>query len=485
VGNAVNEQLLDERLAALEEARAWSPRLVSKLENHIRTADDQALFRVNAFSFAKERNLPENEVIDLFLHATALGLFSMDWSLLCPQCCCVVDSFRSLKSVHNHYHCPFCQVGYDAVLDEYIAVTFTVSQNIRKIQFHDPDQLSAWDKFFKTQNTAEGLLPDGQPMVSAKAALARAVNYLPPGETTSIEIEVGEGTVVGSCPYGKAAIMAPIVGTPASTPQIVPVAYGDQVHVHEVREMAPGKLVFTLENKTSERGMFAIAVLPPGFDMGATPVRFVPFLNGKRLLTTQAFRDLFRSELIKAREGIGVKDITLLFSDLKGSTALYDRIGDLNAFALVQQHFDLLQDVVIRHNGAIIKTIGDAVMATFLEPADAVAAALSMRNEIEAFNVKQPDRALVLKIGVHKGAAIAVTLNERLDYFGQTVNIAARVQQLADAEEIFISEDVYSAEGVQALLVSREVASDVFRLKGVQQNLRVFRITKDPDGFVS
>jgi class 3 adenylate cyclase len=72
-----------------------------------------------------------------------------------------------------------------------------------------------------------------------------------------------------------------------------------------------------------------------------------------------------------------------------------------------------------------------------------------------------------------------VTLNERLDYFGQTVNIAARVQQLADAEEIFVSEDVYSAEGVQALLASREVASDVFRLKGIQQDLRVFRITKD------
>jgi class 3 adenylate cyclase len=479
MGNAVNEQFLDERLAALEEARAWSPRLVSKLENHIRTADDQALFRINAFSFANERNLPENEVIDLFLHATALGLFSMDWSLFCPQCCCVVDSFRSLKSVHNHYHCPFCQVGYDAALDEYIAVTFTVSQNIRKIQFHDPDQLSAWDKFFKTQNTAEGLLPDGQPLVSAKAALARAVNYLPPGETTSIEIEVNEGTILGSCPHGKAAIMVPIVGAPASAPQIVSVAYGDQVHVHDVREMAPGKLVFTLENKTSERGMFVIAVLPPGFDIGTIPVRFVPFLNGKRLLTTQAFRDLFRSEVIKAREGIGVKDITLLFSDLKGSTALYDRIGDLNAFALVQQHFDLLQDVVTRHNGAIIKTIGDAVMATFLEPADAVAAALSMRDEIETFNVNQPDRALILKIGVHKGAAIAVTLNERLDYFGQTVNIAARVQQLADAEEIFVSEDVYSAEGVQALLASREVASDVFRLKGIQQDLRVFRITKD------
>jgi class 3 adenylate cyclase len=477
--SAVNEPLLDERLAALEAARAWSPRLISRLESHIRTADDLALFRINAFSFARERHLSESEIIDLFLHASALGLFSMDWSLYCPQCCCVVESFRSLKGLHNHYHCAFCQVGYDAALDEYIAVGFTVSPNIRKIAFHDPDQLSAWDKFFKTMNTAEGLLPDGQPLVNAKAAHARSVTYLPAGETTSIEIEVDEGTVVGTCPAGRAAIRISIAGAPASAPQVVPVAYGEEVHDRDAYEMAPGRIVFTLANKTTERGMFAIAVLPPGFDMGGAPVHFVPFLNGKRLLTTQAFRDLFRSEVIRAREGIGVRDITLLFTDLKGSTALYDRIGDLNAFALVQQHFDLLQDVVTRHHGAIIKTIGDAVMATFLEPADAVAAALSMRNEIDAFNARQADRALILKIGIHRGTAIAVTLNERLDYFGQTVNIAARVQQLADADEIFVSEDAYSAEGVPALLASREVVSSVSKLKGVQQNLRVFRIARE------
>jgi hypothetical protein len=296
--SAVKEQLLDERLAALEEARAWSPRLISKLESHIRTADDLALFRINAFSFAEERHLPENEIIDLFLHATALGLFSMDWSLYCPKCCCVVESFRSLKSLHNHYHCPFCQD--DAVLDEYIAVAFTVSPNIRKIQFHDPDQLSAWDKFFKTQNTAEGLLPDGQPLVNAKAAVARSVTYLPAGETTSIEIEVDEGTVVGSCPLGRAAIMVPIVGAPASGPQVMPVAYGDKVLVHDVHEMAPGKIVFALANKTSERGMFAIAVLPPGFDMGDST--FCPVSQRQ---TSADHAGLSRSLPLRGHQGAG------------------------------------------------------------------------------------------------------------------------------------------------------------------------------------
>jgi class 3 adenylate cyclase len=180
--------------------------------------------------------------------------------------------------------------------------------------------------------------------------------------------------------------------------------------------------------------------------------------------------------VIRGHEGLGVKDIALLFTDLKGSTALYDRIGDLNAFALVQQHFDRLQDVTVRHNGAIIKTIGDAVMAAFLTPADAVQAALDMRSEIAAFNEHQHDKALILKIGVHTGAAIAVTLNERLDYFGQTVNIAARIQNLADADEIYLSRDVYGSSDVQGRLTGLTVEPLTAQLRGVQQDVPVYRI---------
>jgi class 3 adenylate cyclase len=239
--------------------------------------------------------------------------------------------------------------------------------------------------------------------------------------------------------------------------------------------VAPGKVTFEITSAAKRRFAFGIMQLPPGVDR-PPPLTFAPFLSGKQLLTTQTFRDLFRSEVIRGQEGLGVKDIALLFTDLKGSTALYDRIGDLNAFALVQQHFDRLQDVTVRHNGAIIKTIGDAVMAAFIKPADAVQAALDMRGEIAAFNERQSDKALVLKIGVHKGAAIAVTQNERLDYFGQTVNIAARVQNLADADEIFVSQDVYDATGVRDGLAVFAVEPRKAQLRGVQQELPVSRV---------
>jgi class 3 adenylate cyclase len=203
-----------------------------------------------------------------------------------------------------------------------------------------------------------------------------------------------------------------------------------------------------------------------------------PSLSGKRLLMTQTFRDFFRSEVIGATEGIAVRDVSLVFTDLKGSTTLYERIGDLNAYIQVQRHFQHLLDVTVRHNGAVTKTIGDAVMAAFETPADAVRAAFDMREAVDQLNRDRPQRDFILKIGVHRGASIAVTLNERLDYFGQTVNIAARVQSLADGDEICITEDVHDAAGVAEIIAPYSVAKSEAELKGVSKAMSVYHLAR-------
>jgi class 3 adenylate cyclase len=473
----INEGALDERLAVLEAKRSWSPRVIAKLEGHIRSADDEALFRINPLTFAREKNLAEDEAIDLCLHATSCGLFRMDWLLLCPKCSCVVESFSSLIGVHNRYQCQICQTEYEAVLDDFIAVTFTISPELREIAFHHPGRLSAHDRFFKVGGTRDGRLPDGTPFVDVEIAVTKAVVDLPPDETTQVDVAVNEGTVLGITLEGRAAILYPVEGPPASQPQRFTIVFGEKVRKHAVRKVAPGAMTFAVQNVTNEQGTFCLAVLPPGMELGHAPIQFVPFLTGKRLLTTQTFRDLFRSEVIRASEGIGVRDITLLFTDLKGSTALYDEIGDLNAFALVQQHFDRLQEVTVHHGGAVVKTIGDAVMATFAEPEAAVRAAVDMLHEIDGFNRAIPDKKLLLKIGIHRGASIAVTLNDRLDYFGQTVNVAARVQALADANEIYLTRDIYELPGVAELLqASFRVEPQLANLRGVHEEMPVFRV---------
>jgi class 3 adenylate cyclase len=224
-------------------------------------------------------------------------------------------------------------------------------------------------------------------------------------------------------------------------PRRVPVILSAGKSVPATADITPGKVVFEVRNAGELPAVFGILQLPDA-PFQRPQIRFTPSLSGKRLLMTQTFRDFFRSEVIRATEGIAVRDATLVFTDLKGSTALYERIGDLNAYIQVQRHFQHLLDATVRHHGTVTKTIGDAVMAAFETPADAVRAAFDMREAADQLNRERPQRDFILKIGVHRGASIAVTLNERLDYFGQTVNIAARVQNLADGDEICITEDM-------------------------------------------
>jgi class 3 adenylate cyclase len=240
-------------------------------------------------------------------------------------------------------------------------------------------------------------------------------------------------------------------------------------------ELAPGKVVVSLDNHMAARSSMLILNFPPDFEK--KPLIFEPFLSGKKIITVQTFHDLFRSEqVIQGTEGIAVRDITILFSDLKGSTALYERIGDLQAFSLVHQHFDRVRSVINDNSGAFVKTIGDAVMAAFLNPIDAVKAAQEMNREIIRFNRAYTRRDVILKIGIHKGPCIAVTLNDRLDYFGQTVNTAARVHGLAGAEEVYITDEVLTFPGVKILLKGYRVFGGKVKLKGIQEVMQVYKI---------
>ncbi len=471
----VIKKLLEHRLALLEGARAWSPRVVSRLEAAIRSGNDEAVFRVSPAAFAADKGLTETETIDLFLHATAIGLFEMNWILLCPTCSCVVESFGAMNKVRDQYHCHLCRTDIVAKLDEYIAVTFTISQQIRRIKFHQPAVLTASEHCFHHVWSREGRLPDGDAFADMWGQRTRAVNYLQPRTTTRMDMDAEPGLLIGWETERDVGFGFAVDPTAPNTP-VVRIRLDDNGCDPQAGTIAPGKTLLEVENATDRRVLFGVTNLPPDYDLQHPPLDFGSILSGTRLLTTQTFRSLFRSQLIEATEGIGVRDVVILFTDLKGSTELYDRIGDLNAYSQVHRHFERLMDVTIRHRGAVIKTIGDAVMAAFQKAADAVEAALEMRDEIERFNETRPTRDFILKIGIHRGATIAVTLNDRLDYFGQTVNIASRIQHLAEGDEICFTQEVYKSTGVTSALLPFIVKCDHASLRGVEHPLAVYRI---------
>lgn len=235
--------------------------------------------------------------------------------------------------------------------------------------------------------------------------------------------------------------------------------------------MRPGPLRLALENRSDTRTLPSVWIA--GDELHQLLGKRRPFLTAKRLLSNQTFRDIYRTDTLDVDQGLKITSLTFLFTDLKGSTALYDRVGDIVAYDLVREHFRILGEIVSSEGGAVVKTIGDAVMATFPTPDRAVAAALRMRDSVQEFK-----NDLLVKIGIHEGPCLAVTLNDRLDYFGQTVNIAARVQNLAQSRAIFATQSVVKNSQVSKLLEESrlELTEQSAALRGVADKMTVFQI---------
>jgi len=478
----IAERLLETKMTEIEQARSWSPRVISKFETLIRSGDDLSLYRVNPLAFARDRTIAEAESIDLFLHATRSGLFEMSWDVVCPQSGMVLDSFGALRTLKTHYVCGLCDVSGETDLDDFIDVTFTVSPQLRRLPFHDPESLSVEDFHWKLRFLNDGRLPGQQVrFLDVLHGLVRGLAFLPPGSTTTLRADLGPGALSGVNVQTQAAFMVPVTGALAATPSRLQVRYDGRRFSPSLSGLPPGPVIIEVENSGTTRGSLLLINWPP--EIVALTVKpaldFEPYMSGGMLLARQTFRRLFRSERVDEREGLGIRQVTLLFTDLKGSTAMYERLGDLNAYALVREHFALLGVTVQQHSGAIVKTIGDAVMAVFSRPTDAVSAALDILGVIERYNGEHGDPSIVLKIGVHCGPSIAVTLNDNLDYFGQTVNVAARVQSLADAGEICVSEALYSAPGVSDVLAGHKIVGFEAPLRGVEGSACVYRIVRE------
>ncbi len=240
--------------------------------------------------------------------------------------------------------------------------------------------------------------------------------------------------------------------------------------------LRPGPLRLSLDNQAGVR------VLPTVFVAADALHHLIgkrkSFLTAKRMLSNQTFRDVYKADNLNIDQRLKITSLSFLFTDLKGSTALYERVGDLAAFDLVRAHFHALLEIIASEKGAVVKTIGDAVMATFVRPEHALAAGLRMRAAMEKLNAERGTNDLVVKIGIHEGSCLAVMLNERQDYFGQTVNIAARVQGLSTSQAIHITAPVIDAPAVAEIL-DKEAIKPIQKqaaLRGIADKMVVYEI---------
>ncbi len=455
--------------------RSADAKAVAALEHIVREGPDGALNRMNVLDFAARHGLAEEPVIAAFLHAARMGMFDLSWNVLCPSCGCVLEAAATLKSVRQDPYCAFCAAGHEPVLDDTVEVTFTISPRIRRIAAHDPDRLPIWEYYRQILwGSGVDLPEDGFEDLVQEITIEQV--ELPPGDKAILSLQLPPEFVIVLEPVTHRGHFLDVRGAPTRERQHVSIIFDNARSPTETGNLHPGPVRLLLENRSNARVLPVVWVA--GDRMHELLGRRKPFLTAKRLLSNQTFRDLFRADTLDVDQRLKITSLTFLFTDLKGSTELYDQVGDLVAFDLVRSHFRVLLDGVAAEAGAVVKTIGDAVMATFPTPDRAVSAALRIRAAMRELNAAHERKDLQLKMGIHEGPCLAVLLNDRQDYFGQTVNIASRVQGMADSTAIIVTDSVVRDPRVTALLTRDGLlpATRNAALRGLAQEMALYEI---------
>lgn len=433
---------------ALHRLRAYpvATELIGPLRERIVEGSDDQLVRIRPFALADTWRMDRLETLRLFLYATRAGLFELRWELMCPNCRVPKQEVESLARVPTQFHCETCGISYGTEFDRSVELRFSIHPSVR----------AASDIAYCI----------GGPLRMAHIA---AQQYLRPHEERSLAIMPTEPLHLRAVGSTEHLTIAP--GAPAGHPATVKVTFADG------RWVAPHTLIrgeglelpqgSTLSLRNHTGGAVLAVVEDAAWTRDATTAAQVTAL--------QEFRDLFSSEVLAPGQQHAIRHIALLFSDLKGSTQLYEGIGDAAAYSRVNRHFDFIRQAVVRLDGSIVKTMGDGVMCAFRQLDDALEAALAVQEQVADWcRTERIDPPLVLKLAVHAGPVIAVTANERLDYFGRTVNVAARLGDQSRGGDIVMLREVFDQASARS-----EVPVEHFtrRLRGLDSAQQLVRLT--------
>lgn len=430
-------------IATLKEQLPAHPRLADHLADLIRHEDNARAARLRPYAWADHWGTPRQATLEAFLRATRLGLLDLRWDLLCPLCRGAQESATHLQNLapSRTVHCPTCQIDFNADFERSVELTFRPNPAIRSVS--------------EAQYCMAG--PHSTPHIMAQFLLAPHTQ-----RQVALSLEAGEYRVRALNLPGAQAFSVQ-AGGPTHAQFAL---HADGWHLSEP-VVAP-TLALTLHNATPAEHLLLV-------ERTAWSDQAVIAAD---VFALQTFRDLFSSEALRPGDQVSVGSLTVLFTDLRSSTALYREIGDAPAFGLVMNHFDVLKRVIDEEGGAIVKTIGDAVMAVFRQPVHAVRA-MNRAQTVLALPGER-GRTLSLKAGIHHGPCIAVTLNERLDYFGTTVNVAARLVEQSTGGDVVVSETVFHDPAVRAWLDNPPtplvVRGDAAHLKGFDAPLPIYRL---------
>jgi class 3 adenylate cyclase len=347
-----------------------------------------------------------------------------------------------LQDLNAEAHCHACNIRFDSTFDRNVEVFFRIAPAIRPA--------------LNTVYCIGG--PALSPHVSAQFVL-------PPGSRTEQKISLPPGEYSLSSLQSTDPFLITVSETGAASLQVSLQKRDNNVlSVYSDEDQAASHADWVLVNETEEEIVLRVE-----------DRKWVSDAVTAAMVTSLAeFRSQFSSQVLSPDTEIAVEQVCILFSDLKNSTAMYRAEGDAPSYHRVREHFVMMRQIITENNGAVIKTIGDAVMASFSDPADGLSAALAIQRE----SASRED-GLIIKIGLHWGPALTVNANNTLDYFGQTVNLASRLQKESKGGDVALSALLADDPRVQEFLKSGACAMERFttQVRGVEDSVKMLRLT--------
>ena len=431
-GKAALTQLVNQLISV-----GFNEDLVTQFSDFLLKGDELLVGRIRPYEIAGWLKIDPRQCLEICLHATRMGALELNWELLCPLCRVSKEKSTSLEKISPQVHCSSCNIDFTANFENAVEVTFRIQETIRDVQ--------------NTSYCIGG--PQYTPHIIMQCVLESNATL-----DKNLTLEPGRYRIRSLQKSGGMFIKVGEKGTTRLN-----LNFCDPWPEEEI--ITANKLDLHIENNDHDRNLI-ILERQIWSDLAVT---------ASELFTIQTFRDLFSREILHPDYQITVGSIAILFTDLCGSTALYQQIGDASAFGKVLAHFEVLKNIINTHQGAVIKTIGDAVMAVFKKPEQAVKAMQTICTAMK--NNFGPD--LAIKGSLHFGPAIAVNLNDRLDYFGSTINLASRLEKFAEGNDIIVSDEVFTNPNVQELIKSTPliVVSKQASLKGFSNDVPIHRIT--------
>lgn len=351
--------------------------MVERLGEYLAEAPLQELARIRPLALAKRLSLDEKQLLAACLIGASQGLLTLLWDIICPLCRVPSQVKDSLKAIKDHGNCQACQSDFELDFANSIELIFRIAADI--------------------QSSDTGVYciggPAHSPHVVAQVRLA-------PGERFELDLALADGAYRLRGPQLPYLIDFRVLPEARAARWELSLSQGPLPELP--RQLKPGQQLFVFVNDTPHEVVARIERTASRSDA----------CTAARAAATPLFRDLFPGECLAPDQLIQVEQVTLLFTRLDHAANLYFELGDSRAFARMHEHFRQLDNLIRREGGSLIKTVGEGTCAVFTEPVMALRTALAMRD------LEEPN----LRIAVHRGPAMAATINDHLDYFGSTVN---------------------------------------------------------------